>query len=256
MTYLLMMPWVLWEKKPCPATTTTSTTAIFILFLGGSATGSISPEAHFSFTVELFTRYYLFHEKLTEGQRGSTDDLFRFDRYLLFGDAFVSWQDYDHPQFGRIQIGGFKKNYVRINPGFMLEEEAHRVTAFSLYHAWHTLQLEITAIETREIEAGLSEITAIINNTRLIPTHSGVNLQFRIDRPNLIKLEGPKVLAGMIVKNRDLKVVEEQRQNPHVLNVGNIPGMAAITVRWIVEGNATGTIAIDSPKGGIVVKDF
>ncbi len=205
----------------------------------------------FTFTIELFSRYFLFHETPQRGF-GMASELFEFDKYLLFEDAFVPWEDFDHPQFGEIQIGGFKKNYVRINPGFLLEQEAHRVTAFSLFHAYHTPQLEIVELDSKRIRRGLYEVTAVIANTRMIPTHSGANLKFGIDPPNYISIEGADVVAGMIVHDADLNVVDEQKVNPEVLEVSNIPGMGTVTVKWLVDSNRGLSVEVNSAKGGVV----
>jgi hypothetical protein len=32
-----------------------------------------------------------------------------FDKYLLFGDGYVEWKAFNHPQFGDIEIGGPKR---------------------------------------------------------------------------------------------------------------------------------------------------
>ncbi len=209
----------------------------------------------FTFTTELFTRYLLFNNQPERSGRFSSE-LYAFDKHLLFEDAFVPWKDYEHPQYGQIQIGGFKKNFVRIHPGFMLEQDAHRMMAFTLYHAYHTPKLEIVELNTKKLRGGLTEVTAVVANTRMIPTHSGVNQKFKIDRPNYISLEGGKVLAGMIVANPDLNVVEEQQHNPSVLEVDNIPGMGKVTVKWIVEGEKGLSIRVNSPKGGIIEKEL
>ncbi|MBW6480099.1 MAG: hypothetical protein K0B37_11780 [Bacteroidales bacterium] len=209
----------------------------------------------FTFTIELFSRYFLFNETPQRGF-GMAPELYEFDKYLLFEDAFVPWEDFDHPQFGEIQVGGFKKNYIRVNPGFLLEQEAHRVTAFSLYHAYHTPQLEIVELTSNRIGRGLFEVTAVIANTRLIPTHSGANLKFGIDRPNYISIDGGNVLAGMIVHDPDLNVVEEQKVNPSVIEVKNISGMSTVTIRWIVEGGRNLSVTVDSAKGGVVRKNL
>lgn len=209
----------------------------------------------FTFTIELFSRYFLFNETPQRGF-GQAPELYEFDKYLLFEDAFVPWKNFDHHQFGDIQIGGFKKNYIRVNPGFLLEQEAHRVTAFSLYHAYHTPQLEIVELTSNRLGRGLYEITAVIANNRLIPTHSGANLKFGIDRPNYISLEGGNVVAAMIVHDPDLNVVEEQIVNPSVIEVDNIPGMSTITVKWIVEGGRNLSVTVDSAKGGVIRKDL
>jgi len=210
----------------------------------------------FTFTSEMFSRYYLFHEKPQGWAGGFGEEWFAFDRYLLFEDAFVPWEDYDHPQFGKIQIGGFKKNYIRNNPGFLLEQELHRLTAFTLFHAYHTPKLEIVELSTNELGGGLREVIAVVANTRLIPTHAGIDLKFNIERPNYISLKGANVLAGMRVIDRDLNVVEEQKVNPEVIEVDNIPGMSTVTLKWIVEGSGNISVEVDSAKGGVVRKNL
>ncbi|MFN2395600.1 MAG: M14 family metallopeptidase [Bacteroidales bacterium] len=210
----------------------------------------------FTFTSEMFSGYYLFNEKSEGRSRGFNEDLYTFDKYLLFEDAFIPWEDHDHPQFGKIQIGGFKKNFIRNNPGFLLEQELHRLTAFTLYNAYHTPKLEIVELTSNELGNGLHEIIAVVANTRLMPTHAGIDLKFKIERPNYISLEGGKVLSGMKVINRDLNIVEEQKINPSVIQAENIPGMSTITVKWIVDGNGPFSVKVDSAKGGIVRKNM
>jgi hypothetical protein len=209
----------------------------------------------FTFTSEMFSSYYLFNDK-SQGRGWFNEDFYTFDRYLLFRDAFVDWEEYDHPQFGKIEIGGFKKNFIRVNPGFLLEQELHRLTSFTLYHAWNTPQLEIVETTSQDLAGGLREITAVVVNNRLIPTHAGIDLKYKITRPNYITLEGGNVLAGMVVKNRDLNVVEEQKTNPSVIEVDNIPGMGTVTVRWIVDGGRRLSVKVDSAKGGVIRKEL
>ena len=205
----------------------------------------------FTFTNELFTPYKYFYETYASRDESQTAS-YHFDRYLLFEDAFVPWEDFEHPQFGKIQIGGFKKNFGRIHPGFMIEQDAHRNMAFTLHHAWHTPQLEIHELTVNQLGGGLSEVIAVVANPRLIPTHAGIDLMYRITRPNYVKLEGARVLAGMVVQNRDLNVVDEQKVNPEVIEVENIPGMGSVTVKWIVENPRNVTVTVNSEKGGVV----
>jgi hypothetical protein len=205
----------------------------------------------FTFTNELFTSYLYLHNR-PEDRSGAQNDTYFFDKYLLFKDGFVEWEDYDHPQFGAIQVGGFKKNFGRINPGFMLEQDAHRNMAFTLHHAWQTPNLEVHEVSVNDLGGGLREVIAVVANTRLIPTHSGIDLQNKIERPNQISLEGAQVLAGMIVSNRDLNIAQEQKTNPAVIKVDNIPGMGFVTVKWIINDGRQMTIRVNSPKGGTI----
>ena len=83
-----------------------------------------------------------------------------------------------------------------------------------------------------------------------MPTHSSQDLKYKIERPDYISISGAKVLAGMVVQNRDLNITLEQKSTPEKLEIDNIPGMGTVTVRWIVQGAGKYTITADSRKGG------
>lgn len=204
----------------------------------------------YTYSNELWTPYLFFNKPATRGAQD--ESAFQFDRWLLFQDAFVDWHEYDHPEYGKIEIGGFKKNFGRAHPGFLLESDAHRNMSFTLYHAYHTPRLVIDTVVEKNMGNGLREITATISNTRLMPTHSSHDLKHKIERPDLISITGTTVVAGMIVDNPDLNITTEQTTEPSVLRVSNIPGLDQIQVRWIVSGNGKYTIHVDSRKGGVV----
>lgn len=206
----------------------------------------------FTFSNELMTSYKLFNQKNTAG-RWDNDEFNEFDKYLLFGDGYVEWKAFNHPQFGDIEIGGPKKNYIRNHPGFMIQEDAHRNMAFSLYHAYQTPKLEIVGIKTENLSGDLVAVTATIMNTRIIPTHSRHDVKNKIERPNYISLSGSDVVAGMTVQNEDLNLFTEQKFSPEKIVISNIEGMGNVKVRWIVKGNPSGaTVNVSSAKGGMV----
>ncbi|WP_029033113.1 M14 family metallopeptidase [Salinimicrobium terrae] len=201
----------------------------------------------YTYTNELMNSYQYFHKN--EG-RGNQEEELKVDRYLTFGDAFVPWEEFDHPQYGKIQIGGFKKNFGRAHPGFLLEQDAHRNMAFTIYHGYHTPKLSITDVKEENLGGGLKQITATIYNERLMPTHSSQDLKYNIERPDYISISGANVVTGMVVNDEDFNKVEEQKQNPEKIKVDNIPGMESVKVRWIVSGNGNYRINVDSAKGG------
>jgi hypothetical protein len=209
----------------------------------------------FTFSNELMTSYKLFNDKSIRN-RWENDEFYEFDKYLLFGDAYVDWKPFKHPQFGDIEIGGPKKNYIRNHPGFLLMEEAHRNMAFTLYHAHQTPKLDIIEIKKEQLSNGLTSLIATIRNERIIPTHSTHDMKFKIERPDYISIKGCKVLAGMLVENEDLNIFVEQKTAPETIEVPNIEGMGIVKVKWIVKGNSSGTIQVSSAKGGVVEKEF
>ena len=204
----------------------------------------------YTFSNELWTPYQLFNSDATRQLNDETT--FKFDRYLLFKDAFVEWHSFDHPQYGKIELGGFKKNFTRMHPGFLLESDAHRNMAFTVYHAYHTPKLEIDTIMEKSLGDGLKEVTTVVSNKRLMPTHSSQDLKYKIERPDFITLSGAKVIAGMTVDNRNPTSAIEQKNDPQTIEVDNVPGLGEITVRWIIQGNSKYTITVDSRKGGVV----
>jgi len=202
----------------------------------------------YTYSNELWTPYLMFNKDATRGPEDASSN--EFNRYLLFKDAFVEWHEFNHPQYGKIEIGGFKKNFGRTHPGFLLESDAHRNMAFSIYHCYQTPKLEIDSVSEKDLGDGLKEITAVIANRRIMPTHSSQDTKYKIERPDYISITGAKVIAGMVVQNRDLNITSEQKNNPQTIEVDNIPGMGIVTVRWIVQGSAKYGINVDSRKGG------
>ncbi len=202
----------------------------------------------YTYTNELMVSYMYYHKN---AGRGDQDEELNVDRYLTFGDAFVDWQEYDHPQYGKIEVGGFKKNFGRAHPGFLLEQDAHRNMAFTIYHAYHTPKLSVTDVKEENLGGGLRQITATIYNERLMPTHSSQDLKYNIERPDFVTLTGAKVISGMVVEDEDFNKVKEQTNNPERLLVKNIPGMNTVKVRWIVSGGGNYQIKVDSAKGGL-----
>jgi len=203
----------------------------------------------FTFTNELFTGKYFFGKEYEDYQERMRD-AFEFDKYLLFEDAYVEWTPFNHPTFGEIEIGGFKRNFSRVDPGFLLESDAHRNMAFTIFHAYHTPKLVIENVEEKDLGKGLKEITVTIANKRMIPTHSGNDIDNKINRPDYAIIKGADVLAGMIVLNKDMKLTKEQSYQPDQIEIDNIPGMSAVTVRWIISNNKDYIITVDSQKGG------
>jgi hypothetical protein len=199
----------------------------------------------FVYSNELWNSYMMFYDT-------TKNDSYEFDKLLLFEDAFIPWQKITHPVYGEIEVGGFGKNFGRLHPGFMLETDAHRNAAFCIYNAYQSPKLEISDVKIKKLSGDMEEVTATIENIRMIPTHSANNLKFKIDPPDYIYLDGGTVIAGMIVINKDNNINLEQKKNPGRLEIHNIPGYHHVDVKWIVKGGTIFTIRAESIKGGWV----
>jgi hypothetical protein len=202
-----------------------------------------------TFSNELWTSFNFFREE-PESERWDRDS-YRFDRYLLFGEAFVPWAPVEHPQYGMIEVGGQKKQYTRAIPGFLLREEAHRNMAFTLYQAGQMPLARVDSIEVRSLPGGLSEVRAIVSNRRLAPTHTAQDIEHHISPPDRISIEGGRVIAGFRVEDPLLDRAVEQEHRPQSIEVENIPGMGTAVVKWVVRGSGPFTVSVNSAKGGV-----
>jgi hypothetical protein len=197
----------------------------------------------FVYSNELWTPYLMFYDS-------TQTDQYEFEKLLLFEDSFIPWQKVTHPVYGEIEIGGFSKNFGRLHPGFLIETDAHRNAAFCIYNAYQSPKLEVTEIKVKKLSGGLKEITATVENKRMLPTHSASNLKYKIDPPDYVYLDGGAVIAGMIVKDKDMNINAEQKKNPQRMEINNIAGYERVALKWIVKDGSKFTVRVESVKGG------
>ena len=197
----------------------------------------------FAFSNELWNSYLMFYDT-------AYTDQFEFDRLLLFEDSFIPWQKYNHPVYGEIEIGGWSKNMGRMHPGFLLETDSHRNAAFCIYNAFQTPKLEVKDIKVKNLAGGLKEISATVENKRMMPTHSATNMRYKIDPPDYVSIDGGTVLAGMVVLDADYNRNIEQKKNPQRMEINNIAGYQHVDIKWIVKGGTKFTVRVESVKGG------
>lgn len=215
-----------------------------------------------TFSNELFTPFLYFNKQDERGGGGfgnpqnrqyqTTES--RFNRLLLMGEAMVEWQEVDHPQYGRVEIGGTKKNFGRVEPGFLLQSDAHRNMMFTLYQTSQMPLVAVDSVTTRSLGGGLTEVTAVVLNTRLAPTHTQQDVENRITRPDHVTLTGGRVVAGFIVDNPLTGDATEQQRDPATIKLRNIPGNGLVRVKWIVQGTGAFTVTVDSEKGGVATR--
>jgi hypothetical protein len=113
-----------------------------------------------------------------------------------------------------------------------------------------TPRLGVRDIKVKNLGGGLKEVTATVENKQLMPTHSGTNLKYKIDPPDYVYLDGGKVIAGMIVIDKDRSLSKEQKKDPQKLEILNIEGYSHVDLKWIVKDGSKFTVRVESVKGG------
>jgi len=192
-----------------------------------------------------------------QGRIGQGDRYF-FDDKLLLGAGFVDWHPFEHPLYGAIEIGGFKKDVGRVPPSFLEEEMIHRNALFCIRHAEALPRVLIREPIVSDLGDGVRAIDVVVANEHLIPTRSALARDKRLGVPDTLVLEGEKleVLAGGIRTDRfrpeELRLVEHEPQR--IVLEGGLGGRDELRVRWIVRGTGQARIRFTAEKAVDVVR--
>ncbi|MGI6344270.1 MAG: M14 family metallopeptidase [Bacillota bacterium] len=188
--------------------------------------------------------------QLTEKQREKDAlQLLKWNDEVLGGAGFVNWREFEHPQLGTVEIGGWLPKAVRQNaPAQLLEAECEKNMRFSLVHAATLPQLKLRFACLEPLADNCYRVTAVVENAGYLPTSGSAKAeQNKIVPPVVVEVqlpEGGRVLHG------------EARKE-----LGHLPGRATPGVdprrkaEWVVylpEGGQV-TVVASSPRAGRAV---
>lgn len=118
----------------------------------------------------------------------------------LGGEGFVPWTPCEHPQLGRVEIGGWKTKFTNQNPPpKFLKAECEKLARFALSHASTAPRLE-ARLEVEELSPGIRRIELIVENTGYLPTNvTRVALDRKLVKPVRAEIkmpEGTSLVSG------------------------------------------------------------
>jgi murein tripeptide amidase MpaA len=124
----------------------------------------------------------------------------------LGGDGFVSWRPFDHPQLGRVELGGWKTKFTTQNPPpRFLRAECEKLTRFALSHATAAPRLR-TRLKTEELSRGLRRIELVVENTGYLPTQvTSVAADKKLAKPVEAEIELPQG-ASLVSGEREVEL--------------------------------------------------
>ncbi len=191
----------------------------------------------FSFTNEMMHPGMYFQRDVTNPDEKA---MWLFRDRLLFGQVFKDYTEYDHPQYGKVLVGGLNKWSSRNTPTFMLEEECHRNFAFTMYHADQMPLLRFDRTEIAKAGPGLWTITLEVRNDKLMPTRSGIARSRKIGTNDLFFCEpgaGAAVVSSGQIGSWTDRQISPVRFEPGRIQVeGGVPGRGAIIYRFYISG--------------------
>jgi hypothetical protein len=184
----------------------------------------------------------------------SQEELMKFNDLLSMGRQWVEWKPYKHPQYGMVEVGGFKRDVGRVPEGWALEDETHRNNAFVLLNAYHLPRLSIGEATVKKVGDRLWKVEVPVLNDRAIPSMAMVAVNGKLHRQDIATITGGKVISSGLVDNPYLDKIQIQEHRPERLMVPGVEGTSTRTLFFLIQGDGEVTVNYDSLKGGKVSK--
>ena len=197
-----------------------------------------------------------------DDKRASQEEMLRWNDEELGGKIFMGWKSFDHPQLGKVEIGGFVrkiydpkyKSYTNLMcyPGPEFEDFLVKHTQWNLYLAAQSPLVRITEAKTHKEDAGYVKISAQIQNQGFLPTNV-TNKAIKNETAKTVKVTISLTGAEMVM-------------GKGLVDLGHLPGHTSLdpspvqTVEWMVKTTGKGTpsaiITVVSEKGGTHTKEL
>jgi hypothetical protein len=173
----------------------------------------------------------------------------KFNDFVNQGMMFTPWKEYTHSQYGKIEIGGWRKFTTRIPPPFMIQEMVHRNASLVIFVARHAPDVKLEALEVKDLGDGLHRIRVRASNPNALPTLSAKALGKNLIRKDLLTIEGSgiQVVSGGIIPDLVYDRVEPVAYRPSMIFT-SVPSFGKRDVQWIVKGSGKVTVTYDALK--------
>jgi murein tripeptide amidase MpaA len=173
----------------------------------------------------------------------------------LNGKIFVDWKSFDHPQLGKVEIGGFLSkvynpktktyNSMMCYPGEKFDEFLAKHSEWNIYLASMSPLVRIVDVKTKSFDSGFYKVEAKIQNQGYLPTNvtqQAINNQTAKPVKVSLNLDGAQLIMGKETEN-----------------LGHISGNRSMPqkVEWMVKttkSNSTISIKVVSERGGTDTK--
>ena len=169
--------------------------------------------------------------------------LFRWSEEKLRGAAHHGWKPFDHPQLGRVEIGGWDRFHAFGNPPLpLLARELARFPKWLLWQALCSPKLELVHAGATALGDDTWTITLVIQNTGWLPTYvSKRALARRTVRGIVAEIALPQGTSLASGKTRDEVGQLEGKAHKHT-GVSFWPDYNVtddrMKIEWVVRGGA------------------
>jgi hypothetical protein len=159
---------------------------------------------------------------------------------VLNGQGYIDWYEFDHPQLGKVELGGWHFMYTWRNPPLhLLEKEIAPLADFAIYSCLVSPKLELHSLDVQSI-GNLHTIRLALQNTGWLPTNvTKKALEMKVVRELEVDIElpdGARLIVGK--KKTTLGQLAGRDQKPAMLTWGGDATDDRTRVEWVVQAEA------------------
>jgi hypothetical protein len=164
------------------------------------------------------------------------------------GKAYVDWYEFEHPQLGKVELGGWDSLHYWTNPPpQLLEREIAPHSDFAIFHCLISPRMEVHSLDAQKVGDTSYFIRLVLINTGWLPTNiSEKALERKAVRPIEVELELPE---GAAVVGGERKVEAGQLQGRALKRTmigwgGSDETNDRTKLEWIIAAPSGGTLKI------------
>jgi murein tripeptide amidase MpaA len=173
--------------------------------------------------------------------------LIKWNDEVLEGKAYVDWYAFDHPQLGKVELGGWDSQNSWGNPPTgLLEKEIHPFPDWIIWHALISPKLALRETSVKAIGKGAFLLRLVVENTGWLPTYvtkKAVNK--KISRGVICEIEIPKgatLQAGKV--REEFAQLEGRAYQPAFAEPSEGGTEDRLKVEWVVHAPKGGTVKL------------
>jgi murein tripeptide amidase MpaA len=185
--------------------------------------------------------------------------MLRWNDEELGGEGFVGWSEFEHPQLGRVEIGGWKTKFTYQNPPpKYLNAECEKLTRFALAHASCAPRIEVE-LKVEALSDGLRKLTLEVQNTGFLSTNvTRIAVDKKVAKPVKAEVKLPDS-AELVSGEREVDLGHLAGRSALAGNRWKSPGFFeglpsdyARRVEWVVRSEGNVEVEVRSEKAGTV----
>jgi hypothetical protein len=193
-------------------------------------------------------------------EHGVEDDLalLRWSDDELGGNGFVDWYPFDHPELGKVELGGWDVVHTWYNPpAWRRRDEVAPVAEWAIHLALASPLLHVLELDARHVSGDVHVVRAVVANTGWLPTNVTEQARLRDQAPPVTATIELPAGASLVTGRQRVELGQLAGRSGARSSTtwwGHEPGTPdRALVEWVVQAPDLGCVevAVSQPRAGV-----